>query len=134
MISNCAGRFNDPLSIDGMLDALSSLPIVHQVQFRKDRNAAREDDIKNSRGFLILNPDIDTFGLDVEGLVINRAGEEHEGKEYRVVFDPAMKGMKDKETGGICAGFWLEAMKPFNFLDFYINADFKIEHDQEGQD
>jgi len=81
-----------------------------QALYKSDREAARKDDINNNRGFLVVNPDLDTQGLDVDGLIIKRPGEEHEGEEYRVVIDPNMKGMKDPETGEVRAGFWL---KPF---------------------
>lgn len=120
-MNNSASRFNDPLSLEEMFKALADLASIHQMQFRKDREAARRDDIENSRGFLILNPDINTEGVDVEGLVVTRKEKEHEGKEYRVVFDPSMEGMRDKETGKICTGFWLEPMKPFDLINFAID-------------
>lgn len=97
-------RSDKDLLHDIMMNALPP----GQALYQKDRDAAVEDDRKNKRGYLILNPDLDTYGLDVEGLIIGRPGEEHKGEEYRVVVDPAMKGMKDPDTGEIRAGFWLK--------------------------
>lgn len=95
-----------------------------QAHWKKDKQAAIEDDQKNRRGHLILNPDLDTQGIDVEGLIIGRPGEEHEGEEYRVIFDPALKGMKDLETGEIRAGFWLKPQPPIDFLSPIIESPF----------
>jgi hypothetical protein len=97
-------RSDKDLLHDIMMNALPP----GQMLYKKDRDAAIKDDQENKRGHLILNPDLDTAGLDVEGMIIGRPGEEHEGDEYRVVVDPAMKGMKDQETGEMKAGFWLK--------------------------
>jgi len=97
-------RSDKDLFNDIMMNALPP----GQALYKSDRDAAVKDDRKNKRGHLILNPDLDTHGMDVEGMIIGRSGEGHEGDEYRVVVDPAMKGMKDKDTGEMKAGFWLK--------------------------
>ena len=87
----------------------------HQEQWRTDPEAARKDDIKNKRGHLIINPDLEVGDLDLEGCIVVRPGED-EGGEYRIIIDQALKGVRNMETGEIRAGYWLRHQPPLQIL------------------
>jgi hypothetical protein len=83
------------------------LSLSPQLQFRADREAARQDDIKNNRGFLVINPELDLGGMDVHGCVV-----EKDGIEYRVLIDERLRGMRVKDEDGndtkeIRHGWWV---------------------------
>lgn len=85
--------------------------IADQKSYRASREEAFARDRAVGRGHLVLNPDLKVIDpMDCEGMIIRK-----DNKEYRVVVDPAMKGMKDKDTGEVKAGFWLEPSPPFTY-------------------
>ena len=89
--------------------------IDSQKHWKEHNEEARKDDLNNNRGFLVLNPDLDFGDYDPDGLIVVNPDDDN-GHEYRVVIDPAMKGMKDPETGDLRAGFWLAPLKPFSAI------------------
>ena len=94
------------LSIKEMEQAMKYvLSLDKQKQFLEDRKSAYADDTRNGRGYLAINPDSDLRDKDIHGLVI-----EHGGKEYRVVVDEMLRGMKDKTTGETITGWWIAPM------------------------
>jgi len=91
-----------------------------QLMFRKDREAARQEDIKERRGFLVLSPELQIVKeLDPEGMIL-----EKDGQEYRVIVDPRLVGMTSSATGEPIHGWWvppiamdIKPMGPFTVLD-----------------
>lgn len=84
-----------------------------QQEYKDDRGKATKDDREKKRGYLILNPELDGV-KDLEGMVVTRNREPYYDTEYRVVIDPALKGLTRSDTGGMQSGYWLEPQKEFD--------------------
>lgn len=95
----------------GEIDAMFSVmePILAQQRFKNDRLNETLKDQRKGRGKLLLNPEHPAFqGSDLEGAVIVC-----DGKEYRIIFDDLLRGMRIKDLAGnetdqVHPGFWVD--------------------------
>lgn len=76
-----------------------------RLSYLRDPEAGRKEDIEKNRGHLIINPEFsDTASM--EGDIA-----EKDGKEYRIVLDENLRGMRNKD-GTTPFGYWLDPLPP----------------------
>lgn len=94
-------------SIDELIQALSEISSLARpdLAFIKDPAKERMDDLRNGRGVLIINPEIEELTF-FHGYIT-----EKDGIEYRIITDPHLKGARctNPTTGEreVAAGYFL---------------------------